>query len=231
MKGLPQRMWCTNRLLWHTDSDCYGIRTPTFMPYEPFLLGVGVVFNLLTSDCHQQTLEAPCQQCWTLKPSPIFNSFPTATKALPKLPHYSFWGKHGKFCGKKAFSRAPTKQQKPPTYHHFGKIIGSDNILVRTPSDTLLLFSLLPHFLMPASVTFFFHNMEMRTLSPSSVWVWSSSQDIFIYQTSLTTTRARTFSYIKQVWLQQNHSKENITRCSAPNFTGLGAAVREQGCK
>ena len=25
----------------------YGIRTPHFMPYEPFLLGVGVVFNLL----------------------------------------------------------------------------------------------------------------------------------------------------------------------------------------
>ena len=26
----------------------YGIRTPPFMPYEPFLLGVGVVFNLLS---------------------------------------------------------------------------------------------------------------------------------------------------------------------------------------
>ena len=25
----------------------YGIQTPHFMPYEPFLLGVGVVFNLL----------------------------------------------------------------------------------------------------------------------------------------------------------------------------------------
>ena len=37
------------RLLWHTNSDFYGIQTPTFMPYEPFLLGVGVVFNLLTS--------------------------------------------------------------------------------------------------------------------------------------------------------------------------------------
>ena len=41
-------MWWTNRLLWHTNSDFYGIRTPHFMPYEPFLLGVGVVFNLLT---------------------------------------------------------------------------------------------------------------------------------------------------------------------------------------
>ena len=40
-------MWSTNRLLWHTNSDFYGIRTPLFMPYEPFLLGVGVVFNLL----------------------------------------------------------------------------------------------------------------------------------------------------------------------------------------
>ena len=47
-KGLSQRMWCTNRLLWHTNSDFYGIRTPPVMPYEPFLLGVGVVFNLLT---------------------------------------------------------------------------------------------------------------------------------------------------------------------------------------
>ena len=26
----------------------YGIRTPLFMPCEPFLLGVGVVFNLLS---------------------------------------------------------------------------------------------------------------------------------------------------------------------------------------
>ena len=40
-------MWCTNRLLWHTNSDFYGVRTPLFMPYEPFLLGVGVVFDLL----------------------------------------------------------------------------------------------------------------------------------------------------------------------------------------
>ena len=35
------------QLLWHTNSDFYGIRTPTFTPYEPFLLGVGVVFNIL----------------------------------------------------------------------------------------------------------------------------------------------------------------------------------------
>ena len=28
----------------------YGIRTPHFMPYEPFLLGVGVVFNLLKDE-------------------------------------------------------------------------------------------------------------------------------------------------------------------------------------
>ena len=33
--------------LWHTNSDFYGVRTPLFMPCEPFLLGVGVVFNLL----------------------------------------------------------------------------------------------------------------------------------------------------------------------------------------
>ena len=37
-----------NRLLfWHTNSDFYGVRTPTFIPYEPFLLGVGVVFKIL----------------------------------------------------------------------------------------------------------------------------------------------------------------------------------------
>ena len=29
----------------------YGIRTPHFMPYEPFLLGVGVVSNLLRLKC------------------------------------------------------------------------------------------------------------------------------------------------------------------------------------
>ena len=48
-KGPSHRMWCTNRLLWHTNSDFYGIRTPTTMPNEPLLLGVGVVFNLLKS--------------------------------------------------------------------------------------------------------------------------------------------------------------------------------------
>ena len=36
--------------LWHTDSDFYAIQTPTFMPYEPFLLGVGVVFNILSRE-------------------------------------------------------------------------------------------------------------------------------------------------------------------------------------
>ena len=41
-------MWFTNRLLWHTNSDFYGIRTPTFTPYEPFILRVGVVSNILT---------------------------------------------------------------------------------------------------------------------------------------------------------------------------------------
>ena len=33
--------------LWHTNSNFYGVRTPTSMPNEPFLLGAGVVFNLL----------------------------------------------------------------------------------------------------------------------------------------------------------------------------------------
>ena len=31
IKGLSQRMWCTNRLLWHTNSDFYGIRTPPLL--------------------------------------------------------------------------------------------------------------------------------------------------------------------------------------------------------
>ena len=39
IKGLSQRIWCTNRLLWHTNSNFYGIRTPTVMPYEPFFIG------------------------------------------------------------------------------------------------------------------------------------------------------------------------------------------------
>ena len=37
-----------NRLLWHTSSDFYAIRTPTLMPCESFLLGVWVDFNILT---------------------------------------------------------------------------------------------------------------------------------------------------------------------------------------
>ena len=66
IKGLSQRMWCTNRLLWHTNSDFYGIRTPTFTPYEPFLLGVGVVFNIkrirrfLFSSLQQQNQAETC---------------------------------------------------------------------------------------------------------------------------------------------------------------------------
>ena len=47
IKKFSQRIWCTNRLLWHTNSDFYGMRTPTFMPHEPFLMGVGVVFNTI----------------------------------------------------------------------------------------------------------------------------------------------------------------------------------------
>ena len=32
---------------YNTRTPFDGIRTPPFMPYEPFLLGVGVVYNLL----------------------------------------------------------------------------------------------------------------------------------------------------------------------------------------
>ena len=62
IKGLSQRMWCTNRLLWHTNSDFYGVRTPPFMPYEPFSLGVGVVFNLWNL-----VLTHCCAQRWTYR--------------------------------------------------------------------------------------------------------------------------------------------------------------------
>ena len=41
IKGLSQRMWCTNRLLWRTNSDFYGIQTPRFMAYEQFYWGWG----------------------------------------------------------------------------------------------------------------------------------------------------------------------------------------------
>ena len=63
LKGLSQRRWCTNRLLWHTNSDFYGIRTPTFTPYEPLLLGVGVVFQYIEAcvrqHCFQSTHSLP----------------------------------------------------------------------------------------------------------------------------------------------------------------------------
>ena len=67
-------MWCTNRLLWHTNSDFYGVRTPPFMPYDPFLLGVGVVYNLLS---------------FNLRPEPPFTgvsgpSGPQTAKSLKK---------------------------------------------------------------------------------------------------------------------------------------------------
>ena len=35
------------RLSCHINSDFYGIQTPTFMAYKPFLLGAQVVFNIL----------------------------------------------------------------------------------------------------------------------------------------------------------------------------------------
>ena len=43
-------MLCTNRLLWHTNSDFYGMRTPTFTPYELFFGGWGwssIYWNML----------------------------------------------------------------------------------------------------------------------------------------------------------------------------------------
>ena len=60
-KNMPPKYAIQQGSVWHTSRlksrdfyrnmaygpQKYGIRTPHFMPYEPFLLGVGVVFNLL----------------------------------------------------------------------------------------------------------------------------------------------------------------------------------------
>ena len=54
IKPLSQRIDSTNRLVWHTNSDFYGIRTPTIVPYESFLLGVGVVFNIIAQKSQRQ---------------------------------------------------------------------------------------------------------------------------------------------------------------------------------
>ena len=39
IKGLSQRMWCTNRLLRHTNSDFYGVRTPLLCHMNRFYWG------------------------------------------------------------------------------------------------------------------------------------------------------------------------------------------------
>ena len=45
----------------------YGMRTPHFMPYEPFLLGVGVVFNLLTSSSSSgKSLSTAVPERWSM---------------------------------------------------------------------------------------------------------------------------------------------------------------------
>ena len=57
-------MRCTNRLLWQTNSDFYGIQTPTFAPYKPFFWGVGVVFNIFTGSGHDLRHQGgPIQRC------------------------------------------------------------------------------------------------------------------------------------------------------------------------
>ena len=40
-----------SQILWHMNPEFYGIQTPTFMPREPILLGIGVVFNIDVSKC------------------------------------------------------------------------------------------------------------------------------------------------------------------------------------
>ena len=60
IKGLSQRMWCTNRLLWHMNCDFYSIRIPTFTLYEPFYCGCGVVFNMLSLTSTGRTGQLPC---------------------------------------------------------------------------------------------------------------------------------------------------------------------------
>ena len=58
-KDAPKIVWHKSRLTsrefyrkYGIRTQKYGIRTPPFMPYEPFLLGVGVFFNLLKLSCN-----------------------------------------------------------------------------------------------------------------------------------------------------------------------------------
>ena len=46
----------------------YGLRTSPLMPYEPFLLGVGVVFNLLKPN-RKSAQDGPAPN-WKRKPEP-----------------------------------------------------------------------------------------------------------------------------------------------------------------
>ena len=59
---------------------------PPFMPYEPFLLGVGVVFNLLTfwtQNVHGFQVRTPI---WQMAPiSRIYTPQPSRSQLGPKL--------------------------------------------------------------------------------------------------------------------------------------------------
>ena len=74
----------------------YGIRTPHFMPYEAFLLGVGVVFKLLRFyRTPKKVLSDPLRRFyrtpfWPLKRfyrTPVKGLFRTTEKVLSNLSH------------------------------------------------------------------------------------------------------------------------------------------------
>ena len=52
------------------EPQFYGIRTLTFMPYEPFLLGMGVVFNILIFRLQQEQLQSRFPGVWFVERSP-----------------------------------------------------------------------------------------------------------------------------------------------------------------
>ena len=111
-----ERIWCTNRLLWHTNSAFYGIRTPTFMPHEPFSLGGGgglefVEPSVATSGCVRcfwaRTWSGPSKPCffqsvflsrgkfwgdlWAVSPNSLSPPFPHAKAGRAiRIPRCAF---------------------------------------------------------------------------------------------------------------------------------------------
>ena len=73
------------RLLWHTNSDFYGIQTPAFVPYEPFLLGVCVVSIRAWLPLNETPGTSPGDLTWNT------HSFATTTTLGENYPLVSAW--------------------------------------------------------------------------------------------------------------------------------------------